>query len=144
MPRTKLPQILRVITRIGAQVRSPHLQRLPRRRRQHSPDPAVRRTRRRTRCSACLEASHEILDECIRVGGSVTGEHGIGVEKIDFMPKLFTPEDLGMMVRLAVGVQPEQPLQPGQDAADGRGVHRAEQGGTAGGVVMRIPKISGP
>ena len=33
-----------------------------------------------------LAASHEILDECIRLGGSVTGEHGIGVEKIDFMP----------------------------------------------------------
>ena len=46
------------------------------------------------RCKRVLKASHEILEECIRVGGSVTGEHGIGVEKIDFMPKLFTPEDL--------------------------------------------------
>jgi len=36
-----------------------------------------------------LEASEEILNECIECGGSVTGEHGIGVEKISFMSRLF-------------------------------------------------------
>ena len=48
-----------------------------------------------------LAASHEILDECIACGGSVTGEHGIGVEKIDFMHKLFTDDDLAVMARSA-------------------------------------------
>jgi len=47
-----------------------------------------------------LAASHEILEECIHVGGSVTGERGIGVEKIDFMSRLFSPEGLAMMRRL--------------------------------------------
>ena len=37
-----------------------------------------------------LTASNEILDECLACGGSVTGEHGIGVEKIAFMAKMFT------------------------------------------------------
>src|SRR5438270_249234 len=59
-----------------------------------------------------LLASHEILEECIRCGGSVTGEHGIGVEKIDFMPKLFTPEDLGMMLRLRAAFNPEGRCSP--------------------------------
>ncbi len=59
-----------------------------------------------------LAASHEILEECIRVGGSVTGEHGIGVEKIDFMPKLFAPEDLAMMVRLRTAFNPEGRCSP--------------------------------
>ena len=59
-----------------------------------------------------LAASHEILDECIRVGGSVTGEHGIGVEKIDFMPKLFTPEDLAMMMRLRSAFNPDNRCSP--------------------------------
>ena len=77
-----------------------------------------------------LSASHEILEECIDVGGSVTGEHGIGVEKIDFMPKLFTPDDLAMMLRLRAAFNPEGRLQPAQDAAHGGGVHRAEQGWT--------------
>ncbi len=59
-----------------------------------------------------LAASHEILEECIRQGGSVTGEHGIGVEKLDFMPKLFTPEDLAMMLRLRSAFYPEGRCSP--------------------------------
>ena len=59
-----------------------------------------------------LAASNEILDECVRCGGSVTGEHGIGVEKIDFMPKLFTPEDLAMMVRLRSAFNPDNRCSP--------------------------------
>ena len=53
-----------------------------------------------------MEASHEILEECLRLGGSVTGEHGIGVEKIDFMPKLFTPDDLEAMGRVRHAFNP--------------------------------------
>lgn len=44
-----------------------------------------------------LQAGHDILDRCIELGGSVTGEHGIGVEKIDFMAKQFSPDDLEAM-----------------------------------------------
>jgi glycolate oxidase len=61
-----------------------------------------------------LQAGFEILDECIRLGGSVTGEHGIGVEKLDFMPKLFSPEDLGMMIRLRTVFNPEDRCSPGK------------------------------
>jgi glycolate oxidase len=59
-----------------------------------------------------LDASREILDECIACGGSVTGEHGIGVEKIDFMPKLFSPEDLEVMIRLRRAFNPENRCSP--------------------------------
>jgi glycolate oxidase len=59
-----------------------------------------------------LDASHEILDECIRVGGSVTGEHGIGVEKMAFMPKLFSPEDLAAMVAIRDTLNPEGRCSP--------------------------------
>jgi glycolate oxidase len=61
-----------------------------------------------------LDASHDILAECIRLGGSVTGEHGIGVEKIDFMPLLFAPEDLAFMARLRVAFNPENRCSPGK------------------------------
>jgi glycolate dehydrogenase FAD-linked subunit len=61
-----------------------------------------------------LDASHEILAECIRLGGSVTGEHGIGVEKIDFMPLMFTPDDLHFMVRLRRAFNPENRCSPGK------------------------------
>jgi glycolate oxidase len=59
-----------------------------------------------------LEASHEILDECIRVGGSVTGEHGIGVEKMAMMPKLFTPDDLAAMAAVRDAFNPEGRCSP--------------------------------
>ncbi len=95
-------------------------QRVPRRRRQHPSDPAVRRARPRSRSSRVLAASGEILDECIACGGSVTGEHGIGVEKIGFMHKLFTTDDLAAMAPLARGVQSRRPPEPRQDAADRR------------------------
>ena len=69
-----------------------------------------------------LVASHEILDECIACGGSVTGEHGIGVEKIGFMPKLFSPDDLDVMIRLRTGLQSDGAAEPRQDAAHRRRV----------------------
>jgi glycolate oxidase len=59
-----------------------------------------------------LQASEEILDECIACGGSVTGEHGIGVEKIEFMSKLFAPEDLEVMERLRLAFNPAGRLSP--------------------------------
>jgi glycolate oxidase len=37
---------------------------------------------------------------CVEAGGSVTGEHGIGLEKRDFMPWIFTPADLAAMSKL--------------------------------------------
>ena len=75
-----------------------HRQRLPRRRRQHPPDPAVRRTRRRP---GAARAGGQPRDSrrVHRLGGSVTGEHGIGVEKIAQMPLLFSPVCWGGPVR---------------------------------------------
>ncbi|MFO0808012.1 MAG: FAD-linked oxidase C-terminal domain-containing protein [Gemmataceae bacterium] len=59
-----------------------------------------------------IEAGHEILDECIACGGSVTGEHGIGIEKIDFMAKLFTEADLAQMLRLRAAFNPDNRCSP--------------------------------
>ncbi|MBX3398209.1 MAG: FAD-binding protein [Gemmataceae bacterium] len=61
---------------------------------------------------AVLDASTEILTECINLGGSVTGEHGIGVEKLDFMPLLFAEEDLKFMVRLRTAFNPKNNCSP--------------------------------
>jgi glycolate oxidase len=59
-----------------------------------------------------LQASHEILEECIRVGGSVTGEHGIGVEKMALMPRLFSPQDLAAMIAIRQSLNPEGRCSP--------------------------------
>jgi glycolate oxidase len=66
-------------------------------------------------------ASHEILEECIAVGGSVTGEHGIGVEKMEFMPKLFSPEDLAAMVAIRNTFNPDSRCNPSKLLPGGAG-----------------------
>jgi glycolate oxidase len=111
VPRTKLPHILRVIQRIGAkhQVRIANVF--------HAGDGNIHPIllfdeRDPHQVKRVLDASHEILDECIACGGSVTGEHGIGVEKINFMLKLFTPDDLDMMLRLRSAFNPHGQCSP--------------------------------
>ena len=42
----------------------------------------------------------DILRLCIRLGGSITGEHGVGLEKRAFLPEMFRPEDIAFMHRL--------------------------------------------
>jgi glycolate oxidase len=59
-----------------------------------------------------LRASDEILEACLDCGGSVTGEHGIGVEKISFMNRMFQPGDLAAMERLRNAFNPDNRLSP--------------------------------
>jgi len=61
-----------------------------------------------------MAASDEILSKCIELGGSVTGEHGIGVEKISFMNRLFTEVDLDVMVRIRTAINPDGRCSPGK------------------------------
>src|SRR5439155_323997 len=59
-----------------------------------------------------LAAGREILEACIALGGSLTGEHGIGVEKMAQMPLLFGPDDLAAMTRLRAVFDPEGRANP--------------------------------
>ena len=59
-----------------------------------------------------VRAGEEILDKCIELGGSVTGEHGIGVEKMDFMGRQFTQADLKAMHQLRLVFDPELRCNP--------------------------------
>lgn len=61
-----------------------------------------------------IEASSEILKACIDMGGSVTGEHGIGVEKRDFMPLIFTEDDITAMERVKQVFDPSNLCNPGK------------------------------
>lgn len=61
-----------------------------------------------------MKASDEILEKCIELGGSVTGEHGIGVEKISFMNRLFTETDLEVMEDVRKTFNPSGICSPGK------------------------------
>jgi len=60
------------------------------------------------------EMGAEIMRHCISVGGSITGEHGVGFEKRDFMPLMYTPEDLAAMQKVKQIWNPEGLLNPGK------------------------------
>ena len=59
-----------------------------------------------------VAAGNDILEKCVALGGSVTGEHGIGVEKIDFMEKMFSRDDLEAMRAVRRAFDPEQRCNP--------------------------------
>src|SRR5262249_11382854 len=61
-----------------------------------------------------IEVGREILKACVEMGGSLTGEHGIGVEKQAEMPLLFAPEDLIVMSELRRVFDPAGRANPGK------------------------------
>jgi glycolate oxidase len=120
VPRTKLPYMMRRIQEIGEKYRVGIANVF------HAGDGNLHPTmlfdeRDTDQVKRVLEASHEILEECLAQGGSVTGEHGIGVEKIDLMSKMFTPADLDTMVRVRMAFNPSGLCNPGKMLPRGGG-----------------------
>ncbi len=66
-------------------------------------------------------AGEEILEWCIGVGGSITGEHGVGMEKMELMGKLFSTDTLDAIRALKLLFDPEARLNPGKVLPTGRG-----------------------
>jgi len=113
VPRTKLPYILKRIREIS-QEHNIHIVNVF-----HAGDGNLHPIllfdeRRPEEVKRVLAASADILNECIDCGGSVTGEHGIGLEKISFMTRLFSEDDVEVMKRLRHALNPRGLLTPGK------------------------------
>lgn len=113
VPRTKVPHILRYVRQISEkyQLRIVNVF--------HAGDGNIHPImlfdeRDEAQVQRVLAASEEILEECLACGGSVTGEHGIGVEKIAFLSKVFDENDLDVMRRLRDSLNPHGLLSPGK------------------------------
>jgi glycolate oxidase len=59
-----------------------------------------------------LAASAEILRYCVSIGGTVTGEHGVGIEKLPYLRDLFAPADLAAMHRIRGALAPADGMNP--------------------------------
>ena len=70
----------------------------------------------------------EILEHCLALGGSITGEHGVGMEKIELMSKQFPPETIETLQRLKDLFDPTGLLNPGKVLPTGRGCLEIRQG----------------
>ncbi|MGS2614909.1 FAD-linked oxidase C-terminal domain-containing protein [Micromonospora sp. LZ34] len=87
------------------------------------------------------EVSGAILDLCIEHGGSITGEHGVGMDKAKFMPRMYTDDDLDTMQLLRCAFDPRGLANPGkvfptprlcgEVPGRRRGVHPLQQAGLA-------------
>jgi glycolate oxidase len=80
-----------------------------------------------------MKAAAEIMEYCVAVGGTLSGEHGIGLEKKEFMPLVFTEADMAAMRKARDAFAPANRLNPGKIFPDGSShqpaaAHRAGPG----------------
>ncbi len=67
-----------------------------------------------------LKAAGEIMAKCAEMGGSITGEHGVGIEKNELMPLIFSSDDLDMMRKLKQVFNPAGLFNPGKVLPSGK------------------------
>ncbi len=60
------------------------------------------------------EAGRELMETCVRAGGSITGEHGVGLDKRDFLPLIFSENDMAAMLRVRAAFDPTGLCNPGK------------------------------
>ena len=72
----------------------------------------------------------EILAYCISVGGSITGEHGVGMEKREMMAQLFPENSLDMIRNFKTLFDPQCRLNPGKVLPTGKGCLEIRQPST--------------
>jgi glycolate oxidase len=65
-------------------------------------------------CQRVLACGRDILRMCADLGGTITGEHGVGIEKQNDMPLVFSPTDLAVMQRVKEVIDPANLCNPGK------------------------------
>lgn len=113
IPRTRLPEVLRRIEALAGEYGLPVANVF------HAGDgnlhPLVCYDGRREGEPERAEAlAGRILRVCVEAGGSITGEHGVGIDKVRFMPEMFSEADLEAFQRLRCAFDPDQRANPGK------------------------------
>jgi glycolate oxidase len=113
VPRTRLPEVLQRVTEIGEHYRLPVANVF------HAGDgnlhPNILFDLRDPGIMHQVEgAGEEMLRAVVELGGTLSGEHGIGIEKNAFMPWIYGPDDLDAMLRVKRVFDPEGLLNPGK------------------------------
>jgi glycolate oxidase len=111
VPRTRLPEILHQVETIGRRHDLPIANLF------HAGDgnlhPMILFDARQAGIlERVTKAGREILTACIDAGGTITGEHGVGLEKQAFMPLIFDEADLDVMARVRAAIDPDGCLNP--------------------------------
>ena len=112
VPRTRLPEVLRTIDELseayGLRVGNVF----------HAGDgnlhPLVLYDAEQGETERARALAEAILDACLDAGGSLTGEHGVGMDKACSMPRMFSERDLGVFARLRSAFDPDGLCNPGK------------------------------
>lgn len=88
---------------------------------------------------AALEVAHEILRMCIRMGGTISGEHGVGIEKRTMMREQFEAADLDAMTRVRDAFDPDRRLNPCKILPGGSGCGEAHAHTHGGAATTGVP-----
>ncbi|HYX41664.1 MAG TPA: FAD-linked oxidase C-terminal domain-containing protein, partial [Pyrinomonadaceae bacterium] len=113
VPRSRLPEILAATYRIGAKygLRVANVF--------HAGDGNLHPflcfdARHEDEVLRVKEAGRELMETCVRAGGSITGEHGVGLDKSDYLPLIFSEDDMDTMLRVRTAFDPTGLCNPGK------------------------------
>ncbi|PYS21107.1 MAG: hypothetical protein DMF72_18495 [Acidobacteria bacterium] len=70
--------------------------------------------RRGTDIENVRQAGREIMEACVRAGGSITGEHGVGLDKSSYLPLIFSDDDMDAMLSVRAAFDPSGLCNPGK------------------------------
>jgi len=105
VPRSRLPEVLAATYRIGAKYRLRVANVF------HAGDGNLHPflcfdARHADEVERVREASREVMETCVRAGGSITGEHGVGLDKSAYLPLIFSADDMDTMLRVRAAFDP--------------------------------------
>jgi FAD/FMN-containing dehydrogenase len=111
IPRTRLPDVLLEVYRISDRYNLPVANVF------HAGDGNLHPlilfdSRRPDQVDKILDMGGDIMKVCVAAGGALSGEHGIGIEKKEFMDLVFTEDDLDVMMRVKSVFNPRGLLNP--------------------------------
>jgi glycolate oxidase subunit GlcD len=130
VPRSRLPEVLAETYRISAQY---HLQLANV---FHAGDGNLHPLicfdlRRGDDLENVRKAGRAIMEACVRAGGSITGEHGVGLDKSGYLPLIFSDDDMDAMLRVRAAFDPSGLCNPGKIIPLPRGCGEARAVATA-------------
>lgn len=97
------------------------------------------------------QAGREIMETCVGAGGSITGEHGVGLDKSSYLPLIFSEDDMAAMLQVRAAFDPSGLCNPGKIIPMPRGCGEAraiathglsEPGAVATGSMASVSSIS--
>jgi glycolate dehydrogenase FAD-linked subunit len=119
IPRTKLPEMLEYIEEVGRRYELQIGNIF------HAGDGNLHPllmfdARDHTQSQRVVKAAQEIITRCAELGGSITGEHGVGVEKNELMPLIFSEDDLEIQRQIKALMNPTGSFNPGKVLPTGK------------------------